>query len=140
MSHNFADRPLSFVKFQREVPRLPLTTESRGWPAGRAESSRRRADGDGEEQREHQQVHEHPGDRSACLEAVLGGLATCEQADAVVQLAGSDPRAAAAGYHGLGGATHDDEGGGACGSTRESSGRRGCGGGKLGQPAMAAEL
>ena len=93
----------------RYVLRLLLTTESKGWPVGRAEPSRRRADGDGEEQREHQRVQEHPGDSSACPEAVLGCLATCEQADATIQPAGGGPRAAAAGCLGLGGAAHDSE-------------------------------
>ena len=101
---------------------------------GRAEPSRRRASGDGEEQREHQRVQEHPGDNSACPEAVLGSLATCKKADTVIQLAAGGSRATAAGCLGLGGAAHDDEGGGARGRTRGSSGRRGRGGGKLGPP------
>ena len=74
------------------------------------------------------------GDSSACPEAVLGGLVTCEQADAVIQLAGDGLRAAVAGCLGLGGAAHDGEGGGARGRTRGRSGRWGRGGGKLGPP------
>ena len=114
---DYAVRSLPFLELLRDVLRLLLTTESKGWPAGRAEPSRRRAGGDGEEQRENQRVQEHPGDSSACPEAVLGGLATCKKADTVIQLAGGGPRAAAAGCLGLGGAAHDGEGGGARGRT-----------------------
>ena len=48
---------------------------------GRPEPGWRRADDDGEEQREHQRAHEHPGDHSAWPEVALGGFATYERAD-----------------------------------------------------------
>ena len=70
---------------------------------------RRHAVGDGEGQREHQWVHEHPWDRSAWPEAALGGLATCERVVVMAQRAGEGPRVAAAGCLRREGAAHDGE-------------------------------